>query len=669
MTSSQPSSTLVVNRNSLESCKFAGSVEPNSGQAPPIFGRVHPLALVQYLLDLMILALAFAGAYAIRFDGTHTEAYFGQFLMFCPWVVAIEFALIRRLKPIRNSWRFVGLRESRAVFEASLAMAGLLLAFRLAAPLITPGPSFTVPFGIVAGNMFLMPLGVLGIRVLRRLSFESQVARKLGHSSDAIAPTLVIGAGSAGRLLANEVAKHSIAGVNIVGFVDDDRTLRGRFINEIEIYGSLDELRSIVARTGATQALIAIASVRGVQIRRIKDVCDECDLKVTIVPPINDLVSGQINFSQIREVQIEDLLGRPSVDMSDFKSTGALMGKVVMVTGAGGSIGSEISRQVLKAGPATLIMVEQAENSMYHIDRELQPVCGATLVVPAIADVVDEARMRDLFLEFEPDAVFHAAAHKHVPMMEANPREAIKNNAIGTRTVADLASEFDVDSFVLISTDKAVNPTSVMGATKRLAEMYLQALQRNSRTRFISVRFGNVLGSTGSVIPLFKDQIAKGGPVTVTDPEMVRYFMTIPEACQLVLEAGAIGQHGDLLTLDMGEPIKIADLAEQMIRLSGFEPGSDIEIKFVGMRPGEKLYEELSFDHEMMLTTRCSKIFLHKPGGAAKVSTQTILQGIQYILLDPDNVRGRIGEIVTSFQPEHGPSQTALNSRKARIVQ
>ncbi|MEE2887826.1 MAG: nucleoside-diphosphate sugar epimerase/dehydratase [Planctomycetota bacterium] len=356
-------------------------------------------------------------------------------------------------------------------------------------------------------------------------------------------------------------------------------------------------------------------------------------------------------ISPTRSIHIEDLLGREPVCIREPESVAVIHGRVIMITGAGGSIGSELCRQILEAGPTMLLLVEQTENNLYDIHRELQQDLKQVQIVPAIANVCDEQRMRELFRSYAPDIVFHAAAHKHVPMMEANPCEALKNNTVGTRIVADLASEFHAQGFVLISTDKAVNPSSVMGATKRLAEMYIQALQESSRTRFVSVRFGNVLGSLGSVIPLFQEQIDQGGPVTVTHPEMLRYFMTISEACQLVLEAGAIGQGGEILVLDMGEPLRILDLAKQMIRWSGLEPGRDIKIEFTGTRPGEKLSEELSSHHEVMDTTRCPQIFVHMPAGEQAWTTPQILRGIELALADAANVSSHLEKLVTSYRP------------------
>ena len=365
------------------------------------------------------------------------------------------------------------------------------------------------------------------------------------------------------------------------------------------------------------------------------------------------MISGRVGISQIRDVAIEDLLGRDPVDFSSSSAKKSLTDRVVMVTGAGGSIGSELCRQILGARPAELVLVERAEGSLYDIHRELIVQTGRPdTVVPAIADVTDARRMRALFRRHRPDVVFHAAAHKHVPMMERNPAEAIKNNFLGTKRMVDLSCEYGARDFVLISTDKAVNPTSVMGASKRLAELYIQARQETCPTRLVAVRFGNVLGSSGSVIPLFREQIANGGPVTVTHPAMTRYFMTIPEACRLELEAGSLGATGAILVLDMGEPVGILDLAEQMIRLSGFEPGEEIGIRYVGLRPGEKLHEELSLDEEEIDQTSSEKIFVWRSVVAPVEPLEATIRRFRGVEdLSPEEVVAQLMEVIPEFRP------------------
>ena len=466
--------------------------------------------------------------------------------------------------------------------------------------------------------------------------------------------TICIGAGSAGHALARELKGSPELGIEIVGFVDDDPELQGKHIDEHQVLGTIDDLASVVAQTEPCQALIAIASLSSEQVRRITAACEAYHLSAKIIPPMHDLTDGKVQAKQIRDLRIEDLLGRTPMTTGAGLATSITQGKVVMVTGAGGSIGSELCRQILAYQPASLLLVEQSENALYQIHRKLEPRQNNCELIPAIADICDAPRMRALFRDYRPDLVLHAAAHKQVPLMECNPSEAVKNNAQGTQIVADLASEFGAESFVLISSDKAVHPTSVMGATKRIAEMYLQALQQSSRTRFVSVRFGNVLGSAGSVVPLFREQIDQGGPVTVTHPEMARYFMTISEACSLLLEAGSIGNGGDIFVLDMGEPMHITQLAEQMIRLSHLEPYTDIAIEFTGIRPGEKLFEELSFDDEVMLKTPCPKIFLQRPSTEQIPATHQISDIMNAAVQDTDKVRTHIHSLVKTYRPTHG---------------
>lgn len=395
-----------------------------------------------------------------------------------------------------------------------------------------------------------------------------------------------------------------------VGFIDDDPRKLGSQIGGLQVLGQASQIIQIAARKRATRALITIANASGADIRRLTLLCNDAGLQTRIIPGIYEIVGERVNLSRIREVAIEDLLGREPVKLDEDQIFGSVANNVVMVTGAGGSIGSELCRQVCRFAPARLILIERFENALFEIHRELIALFPNVRIEPRIADVADRARMQAVFQAEQPDLVLHAAAHKHVPMMEANPGEAIKNNVGGTRVIADLADQHGVARFVMISTDKAVNPTFIMGASKRVAEIYVQTLASRSKTRFVTVRFGNVLGSNGSVIPIFKEQIARGGPVMVTDPEMRRYFMTIPEASQLVLQAGAMGAGGEIFILDMGEPVKIVDLARDLITLSGFKPDEDIEIKFSGVRPGEKLFEELSTDAEHASKTKHPKIFI-----------------------------------------------------------
>ncbi|QHA93685.1 nucleoside-diphosphate sugar epimerase/dehydratase [Bacillus sp. N1-1] len=423
---------------------------------------------------------------------------------------------------------------------------------------------------------------------------------------------LVIGAGSAGRMIVRQLRQSVDSDLNPIGFIDDDLRKQNLEIMGVPVLGSTKDIEEQVRKLEIDTIVIAIPSLSKVEMKRIYEECSKTTAKTQIIPMIEDLMTGKLSINSFRDVKVEDLLGREPIKLDTENIAETLTGKTVLVTGAGGSIGSEICRQVSKFNPDQMILLGHGENSIYTIEMELRNTYGDTITfIPVIADVQDRERLGEVMKTHRPNVVYHAAAHKHVPLMEANPHESVKNNVIGTKNVAEAASDADVDTFVMVSTDKAVNPTSVMGATKRLAEMIVQQMDKISSTRFVAVRFGNVLGSRGSVIPLFKKQIQKGGPVTVTHPDMVRYFMTIPEASRLVIQAGAMARGGEIFVLDMGEPVKIVDLAENLIKLSGYSV-DEIGIKFAGVRPGEKLYEELLGKDEVHDEQIYPKIYVGK---------------------------------------------------------
>ncbi|WP_396128573.1 polysaccharide biosynthesis protein [Exiguobacterium mexicanum] len=420
--------------------------------------------------------------------------------------------------------------------------------------------------------------------------------------------TLIVGAGQAGRMLVRQINQSDNHRMNPVGFIDDNSHLQNLTVNGVRVLGTLRQLESVVENHAIDKIVFAIPSMnyqeRLTLIKRAKAICTN----VHTLPMIEEVAAGKVAVNQMRQVSIDDLLGREPVELDISGIQSEVEGKTILVTGAGGSIGSEICRQILKFSPRRLLLLGHGENSIYLIERELRELNLDTDLIPVIADVQDIERLRDVFMIYSPHLVFHAAAHKHVPLMEANPHEAVKNNIYGTKNVAEMADEYGAARFVMISTDKAVNPTNVMGSTKRIAEMIVQNLAKKSRTKYAVVRFGNVLGSRGSVIPLFKSQIEKGGPVTVTHPEMTRYFMTIPEASRLVIQAGTLADGGEVFVLDMGEPIKIVDLARNMIKLSGFTE-NQISIAFSGIRPGEKMFEELLKEGEVHPEAVYPKIF------------------------------------------------------------
>jgi FlaA1/EpsC-like NDP-sugar epimerase len=458
--------------------------------------------------------------------------------------------------------------------------------------------------GVLMLDLFTTIMLLSGVRMVVRLYHEEFFSEHHGT----IRRFLIVGAGNAGEALLREMMRRRDSQYEVVGFVDDDPAKQGTEIHGIPVLGTVDNLPQICKKQSIDEIAIAIPTATRKQLRRVVQVCQGTKIRFSTVPSLMDIAAGKLQVSQMRDVDINDLLGREVVNLDMEQIQAFLKDKVILVTGAGGSIGSEMCRQVCAFAPRQLLLLEQAENPLFFIEGELRKSFPNVPFESVIADITDRTRIEQVFSHYRPQVVIHAAAHKHVPLMEQNPGEAIKNNVLGTRTVADTADAFGAECFVMISTDKAVNPTSIMGSSKRIAEMYIQDLNKTSKTHFVTVRFGNVLGSNGSVVPIFKQQIAAGGPVTVTHPEMRRYFMTIPEASQLVLQAAAMGAGGEIFVLDMGDPVRIVDLARELITLSGFRPGEDIEIEFTGLRPGEKLFEELSIKGENMLATKHPKI-------------------------------------------------------------
>lgn len=578
---------------------------------------------LRILADVGLLSSALVIAFGLRFEWAIPPAMVSRLLLLLPYVVAFQYLVLAFVKVPRIPWRYFSFRDARLLVTAFGISTLVLVCVRLALPSLSPNDDValqaTVPLSVILLDALVAPLLALGARFLRRAAAEDRqrTARTAASASPegrTAVRTLLIGAGESGLLTAREIARRPDLDLAPVGFVDDDRSKRGTLLYGIPVLGTCEDIGAIAARYQVEQALITIAHANGPALRRIREVCISAGLTVKIVPTMHEIVGGEINLSSIRDVAIDDLLRRDPIALDETSLSDALTGGVVLVTGAGGSIGSELCRQVCRFHPAKLILLDHSENNLFNIHRELSAAGHrATELVPLVASVTDITAMRAVFLSFHPQVTLHAAAYKHVPMMEWNPNQAIINNSLGTQVVADLAHEFRCREFVLVSTDKAVKPSSVMGASKRAAEIYVQALAQRSETRFITVRFGNVLGSAGSVIPIFKEQISRGGPVTVTDRQMTRYFMTIPEACQLILQAARLGQGGEIFILDMGEPIKIVDLAYDLIRLSGLVPEKDIPIVFSGIRPGEKLHEELWDRTDGTTETKHPKIFIGSP--------------------------------------------------------
>jgi FlaA1/EpsC-like NDP-sugar epimerase len=471
--------------------------------------------------------------------------------------------------------------------------------------------------------------------------------------------TLIIGAGAAGTMIARQLVNNPEAELKPIAFIDDDLNKQKLQFFNIPVMGTTKDIEDVVRALRIEHIIIAIPSLTKKELNRIFEQCAKTKAKTQIVPKLEDIVTGKVSVSQFRDVQVEDLLGREPVELDIESISSYIENKVILVTGAGGSIGSEICRQVCRFNPKKIVLLGHGENSIYQIDMELRNQYKDQIdIVPVIGDIQDRERMFEVMEEHKPDVVYHAAAHKHVPLMEYNPKEAVKNNIFGTKNVAEAAATFGVQTFVLISTDKAVNPTNVMGATKRFAEMMIQQLDKQSKTKFVAVRFGNVLGSRGSVIPLFKKQIQAGGPVTVTHPDMTRYFMTIPEASRLVIQAGALAKGGEIFVLDMGEPVKIVDLAKNLIKLSGYTV-EEIGIEFTGIRPGEKLFEELLNENEVHPEQVFPKIFI----GKATLMDQKVLQQFmeQFPNMRSEEVRDQLLNIANYRLSVFSDHQTAIN--------
>lgn len=621
---------------------------------------------VQFALDLAVLVAAFGLAYLLRFDFQIPEPYRERALIQLPVAVMIQFVALTLSGVYAFVWRYVGLRELSTFGRAAAWSAAPLLLLRLGVP--EPFEAWRIPLSVVIVDTVLAFGGLVALRVLRRSLYEryERDARARRAGDGRRKRTLLVGAGRAGVLAVREVQNRGDTDLEVVGFVDDDPLKQGMVIHGVRVVGTTRELPRLARELRADQAVVTIADAGAATIQRIVEVCQRTRLEVRTIPGLYDVLQGNVAISRFREIQMEDLLGRDPVRLDVGELERFLTGRSVLVTGAGGSIGSELARQIAGFRPGRLLLFERAEFALFEIDRELRALWPDLPVVPLVGDVGDAERVRSVFEQGVPDVVFHAAAHKHVPLMEASPAEAVRNNVLGTEAVGRLAGEFGVAAFVLVSTDKAVRPSSVMGASKRLAELVVQDLDaRFPGTRYEAVRFGNVLGSAGSVIQIFREQIARGGPVTVTHPEMKRYFMTIPEAAQLVLQAGAMGTGGEIFVLDMGEPVKILDLARRLVRLSGFAPGDDVEIVFTGARPGEKLFEEIELDGEAMDRTRHPKIFVGRlrPYSPERMAEALTTLRSLLTLADPLALRAYLAELLPEARLDTGAkSETATRA-------
>jgi len=638
--------------------------------------RTPCVVLVHAGLFALALLSAFLLAYNFRFIIRRTEDTYtwvtDLYLPLLALAIPTKLAVFGWSRQYRTSWRYVGLRDLFSVISASLIASFVFLSVYfivengwhrfVGSRLIDQAPTPRLRQSSVFLLDWAATVGfVCAARVFVRFYHEDIQPKGAGRQSR----VMIAGAGDAGEALAREMRRTRRDRYECVGFVDDEvPSLHGR-IHDVEILGRTKDLRRLCESMGVQEVFIALPGAGPRRIRELVEQCEGTGVLFRTMPALEDVMEGRVHVSSIRDVDIADLLGREPVQLDTELIGRQLRGRCVLVTGAGGSIGSELCRQAASFSPSRLVLVEQAENGLFEIDRELRSTFVDVEIVPIVADIVDRARIAAILERESPSVVFHAAAHKHVPMMEINPGEAIKNNVLGTATVADAAMATGVEKMVLVSTDKAVNPTSVMGCTKRIAEMYVQSLSGRSPTQFITVRFGNVLGSSGSVVPIFKDQIARGGPVTVTHPEMTRYFMTIPEAAQLVLQAGTMGKGGEIFMLHMGEPVKIVDLARDMIALSGLRPGIDIEIVFTGKRAGEKLFEELSGKGEEIGDTAHPKIGIWRHRSEDR---EAVRRGIEGLLRIVDS--GSVEEIQAELRrivQEYVPDASHLGARGGKV--
>lgn len=589
------------------------------------------------IIDMVVVWFSIITSYWFRFEKGISSGYLLQMFLFAVISTISLGACLYYFGLYRRAWKYASIEEILAIFKAVILASVISYLLSL---LVFPE---RVPLSIAVRSMETILLLVGGIRFLRRvLGLRSE--REMGSN------TLIVGAGDCGTLVARELRNSSL-GLQLVGFIDDDLNKLKLQILGHPVLGTREMIPSIVKEKQIKEIIIATPSASKKEISDIVQICKNTGVKLKMIPRLNDLISGKVSLSKMRDVSVEDLLGRDPITTDLDGIMNYVQHKSVLVTGAGGSIGSELCRQLAKFRPMKLLLLGHGENSIFNIEMELRKTFPELELETLIADIQDRERMGHIFNDYRPQVVFHAAAHKHVPLMERNPTEAVKNNVFGTQNVADCADQYGVERFVLISSDKAVNPTSVMGATKRIAEMYIQTMNASSSTKFVAVRFGNVLGSRGSVIPFFKQQIADGGPVTVTHPEMVRYFMTIPEAVQLVLQAGSFAQGGEIFVLDMGSPVKILNLAEDLIKLSGYEPYEEIDIKFSGIREGEKLYEELLTDEENVTATQHNRIFIGKPSDLNRRHLELEILRLQRVMADgSSSIKDIIDQIVPMYE-------------------
>jgi FlaA1/EpsC-like NDP-sugar epimerase len=579
--------------------------------------------IIELLVDLVLCAIAFILAFLLRFDFNIPAEQLYLLSVFIAPAVFIKIVTFFLFGLYRRIWRYASVRDFLNILWGVLLSSLVIV---LVAFFIYRGP---FPRSVIAIDGILTLAFIAGFRFIIR-GFREFKFGNLRHQRGKT--VFIAGAGDTGATILREILKNPEMPYQPVGFIDDDPGKIGSRIHGVKVLGNRKQLKELIDTYHVEELIICMPTVSREVVRDIVFQCREAGIPCKTLPGVYQIIDGTVNISQIKEVEIEDILGREPVKVDLSKISGYITDKTVLITGAGGSIGSELCRQIIRINPSLLIMVDQGETSLFEIQQEIIVEKGFKNAVVLVADITDKNRVNSIFKQFHPAVVFHSAAYKHVPMMEINPVEAIQNNVIGTKITAEAAIESGTERFVLLSTDKAVHPSSFMGFSKALAEKLLQTYQNKGKTKFMSVRFGNVLDSSGSVIPIFKKQIAHGGPVTITDKAMTRYFMTIPEAMQLVIQAGAMGEGGEIFILDMGEQIPITELARNMIRLSGFEPDKDIVIDYTGIRPGEKLKERLVWDSETSLPTPHAKIMMIKKDGAADNEFQNRIMKLQAII-------------------------------------
>lgn len=556
------------------------------------------------ILIFHVAAIVFSmvDAFALRFDLKIPPNYWPVIFELLPAVIILKVIIFWAMGLTEGWWRYVSMPDLLQIFKANVVAS---VAVVLYVVFLRSGEG--LPRSVVLLDFLICFSVMIGVRVATRIVREHLALTSKGYNSKHKS-VLIVGSGAVAQSIVREIRENPKLDKAVLGYIDNDVRRQGKIFYGVPVIGTQDDMEKICTRNGIDLVVVAQSSVTPRELRDIVTFCKRQGITAKILPALGDIIEGRVSLEQCRTVQLEDLLGRPPIRLDIREINAFLHGKCILVTGAAGSIGSEICRQVATFEPSHLVLFENAETPLFHLENELREKFPGLAIYPSLSDIRDKGRVFQVFEKYKPHVVFHAAAYKHVPMSEINPIEVVKNNVFGTKNIVDACGKGDVEHFVLISTDKAVNPTNIMGATKRVAELYVQNLPRDGITKAVTVRFGNVLGSHGSVIPTFREQILKGGPVTVTHPEITRFFMTIPEAVQLVLQAGCMGEGGEIFLLDMGDPVKIVCLAEEMIRLSGRKPYEEIEIVFTGLRPGEKLYEELLISGEGVKATRHEKI-------------------------------------------------------------